>query len=65
MIMRKREKNAVVISGLVLLFLVLILLIDHPIFYYTHIMVNFIVNYIVILVIIAVIGLIIGGKPKK
>ena len=65
MIMRKRERNAVVIKGLVLLFLVLILLIDRPIFYYTHIMANFIVNYIVILVIITVIGLIIDDKPKK
>ena len=64
MIMRKRKKNAIVIKGLVLLFLVLILLIDRPIFYYTHIMANFIVNYIVILVIIAVIGLIIEDKPK-
>ena len=57
--MQKRKKNAIVIKGLVLLFLVLILLIDRPIFYYTHIMANFIVNYIIILVIIAVIGLII------
>ena len=59
MIMQKRKKNAIVIKGLVLLFLVLILLIDRPIFYYTHIMANFIVNYIIILVIITVIGLII------
>lgn len=65
MIMRKREKNAVVIKGLKLLFLVSILLIDRPIFYYTHIMANFIVNYIVILVIIAVIGFIIDDKPKE
>ena len=57
--MRKRKKNAIVIKGLVLLFLVLILLIDRPIFYYTHIMANFIVNYIIILVSISVIGLII------
>ena len=57
--MQKRKKNAIVIKGLVLLFLVLILLIDRPIFYYTHIMANFIVNYIIILVSIAVIGLII------
>ena len=57
--MRKRKKNAIVIKGLVLLFLVLILLIDRPIFYYTHIMSNFIVNYIIILVIISVIGFII------
>lgn len=57
--MSKRKKNAIVIKGLVLLFLVLILLIDRPIFYYTHIMANFIVNYIIILVIITVIGLII------
>ena len=57
--MQKRKKNAIVIKGLVLLFLVLILLIDRPIFYYTHIMANFIVNYIIILVLIAVIGLII------
>ena len=57
--MQKRKKNAIVIKGLVLLFLVLILLIDRPIFYYTHIMANFIVNYIIILVIITVIGLII------
>ena len=56
---QKRKRNAIVIKGLVLLFLVLILLIDRPIFYYTHIMANFIVNYIVILVIIAGIGLII------
>ena len=59
MIMQKRKKNAIVIKGLVLLFLVLILLIDRPIFYYTHIMANFIVNCIIILVIITVIGLII------
>lgn len=65
MIMQKRKKNAIVIKGLVLLFLVLILLIDRPIFYYTHIMANFIVNYIIILVIIAVIGFIIDDKPKK
>ena len=57
--MQKRKKNAIVIKGLVLLFLVLILLIDRPIFYYTHIMVNFIVNYIIILIIITIIGLII------
>lgn len=57
--MQKRKKNAIVIKGLVLLFLVLILLIDRPIFYYTHIMANFIVNCIIILVIITVIGLII------
>ena len=57
--MQKRKRNAIVIKGLVLLFLVLILLIDRPIFYYTHIMANFIVNYIIILVIITVIGLII------
>ena len=57
--MQKRKKNAIVIKGLVLLFLVLILLIDRPIFYYTHIMANFIVNYIIILVIITVIGLMI------
>ena len=57
--MQKRKKNAIVIKGLVLLFLVLILLIDRPIFYYTNIMANFIVNYIIILVIIAVIGFII------
>ena len=63
--MQKRKKNAIVIKGLVLLFLVLILLIDSPIFYYTHIMANFIVNYIIILVIITVIGLIIHDKPKK
>ena len=63
--MRKRKKSAVVIKGLVLLFLVLILLIDRPIFYYTHIMANFIVNHIIILVIIAVIGLIIEDKPKR
>lgn len=63
--MRKREKNAVVIKGLVLLFLVLILLIDRPIFYYTHIMANFIINYIIILVTIVVIGLIIDDKQKK
>ena len=63
--MRKRKKNVVVINGFVLLFLVLILLIDSPIFHYTHIMANFIVNYIIILVIIAVIGLIIYDKPKK
>ena len=56
---QKRKRNAIVIKGLVLLFLVLILLIDSPIFYYTHIMANFIVNYIIILVIITVIGLII------
>ena len=65
MIMPKRKKNAIVIKGLVLLFLVLILLIDRPIFYYTHIMANFIVNYIIILVIITVIGLIIHDKPKN
>ncbi len=65
MIIQKRKKNAIVIKGLVLLFLVLILLIDRPIFYYTHITANFIVNYIIILVIIAVIGLIIDDKPKK
>ena len=63
--MGKRKKNAIVINGLVLLFLVLILLIDRPIFYYTNIMANFIVNCIVILVIITVIGLIIEDKPKK
>lgn len=63
--MQKRKKNAIAIKGLVLLFLVLILLIDRPIFYYTHIMANFIVNYIIILVIIVVIGLIIDDKPKK
>ena len=57
--MRKRKKNAIVIKGLVLLFLVLILLIDSPIFYYTHIMSNFVVNYTIILVIISVIGFII------
>ena len=57
--MRKREKIVIVIKGLVLLFLVLIRLIDRPIFYYTHIMANFIVNYIIILVIISVIGFII------
>ena len=57
--MQKRKKNAIVIKGLVLLFLVLILLIDRPIFYYTHIMANFIVNYIIILVIITIIGSII------
>ena len=57
--MRKREKIVIVIKGLILLFLVLIRLIDRPIFYYTHIMANFIVNYIIILVIISVIGFII------
>ena len=65
MIMQKCKKNAIVIKGLVLLFLVIILLIDHPIFYYTHIMSNFTVNYIIILVIIAVIGFIIDDEPKK
>ena len=57
--MQKRKRNAIVITGLVLLFLVLILLIDRPIFYYTHIMANFIVNYIIILVVITIIGIII------
>ena len=63
--MRKRDKIVIVIEGLILLFYVLILLIDRPIFHYTHIMSNFIVNCIVILVFIVVIGLIIDDKQKK
>lgn len=63
--MRKREKEVVVVSGLVLLSFVLMWLSYNPIFYYTHITANLIANYIIILVFIAGIGSIIGGKPKK